>query len=99
VTAICPPRRFADIHHLDDLEIGMIVPGIVSNVTRFGAFVDIGIKNDGLVHISQLADTYVRDPADIVSVRQQVRVRVESVDHQRKRIALSMKGKRSVTAI
>ncbi|MCP4719326.1 MAG: RNA-binding transcriptional accessory protein [Desulfobacteraceae bacterium] len=79
------------IHKITDLIPGMSVPGIVTNVTAFGAFVDIGVHQDGLVHISQLADRYVKDPSEIVSVRQQVRVRVLEVDVKRKRISLSMK--------
>ncbi len=79
------------IHKITDLAPGMRVPGIVTNVTAFGAFVDIGVHQDGLVHISQLADRYVKDPNEIVSVRQQVRVRVLEVDVKRKRISLSMK--------
>lgn len=79
------------IHKITDLVPGMNVPGIVTNVTAFGAFVDIGVHQDGLVHISQLADRYVKDPNEIVSVRQQVRVRVLEVDVKRKRISLSMK--------
>jgi len=79
------------IHKITDLISGMSVPGIVTNVTAFGAFVDIGVHQDGLVHISQLADRYVKDPNEIVSVRQQVRVRVMEVDVKRKRISLSMK--------
>ena len=69
----------------------MILEGVVSNVTNFGAFVDIGIKEGGLVHISQLANRFVRNPADVVSLHQQVMVRVISVDRKRKRIQLSMK--------
>ncbi|PIE57290.1 MAG: hypothetical protein CSA33_09145 [Desulfobulbus propionicus] len=76
---------------LTDLEPGMLLPGIVTNVTNFGAFVDIGVHQDGLVHISQLADRFVRDPNEIVSVRQHVQVRVVEVDIPRKRIGLSMK--------
>jgi uncharacterized protein len=79
------------IHKITDLVPGMIVPGIVTNVTAFGAFVDLGVHQDGLVHISQLADRFVKDPNEIVSVRQQVRVRVLEVDVKRKRISLSMK--------
>jgi uncharacterized protein len=79
------------IHKITDLVPGMRVPGIVTNVTAFGAFVDIGVHQDGLVHLSQLADRYVKDPSEIVSVRQQVRVRVLEVDVKRKRISLSMK--------
>ncbi len=87
------PFAFADnVAAIKDLEPGMRLPGIVTNVTRFGAFVDVGVHQDGLVHISQLADTYVKDPADIVKVGQQVEVVVLEVDVARKRIALSMKA-------
>lgn len=79
------------IDKLEDLEVGMRLPGIVTNVTKFGAFVDVGVHQDGLVHISQLADRYVKDPAEIVKVRQQVRVRVLEVDVKRRRIALSLR--------
>lgn len=85
---------FADVHALGDLEPDMVLPGIVTNVTAFGAFVDVGVHQDGLVHVSQLADRYVKDPHAVVRVRQQVRVRVLKVDLERKRIALSMKGMR-----
>jgi uncharacterized protein len=69
----------------------MKLPGIVTNVTKFGAFVDIGVHQDGLVHISELADQYVSDPADVVKVQQKVQVTVIEVDAERKRVALSMK--------
>ncbi len=69
----------------------MRLPGIVTNVTKFGAFVDIGVHQDGLVHISQLADRFVKDPNEIVKVRQQVMVRVVEIDLPRKRIALSLR--------
>jgi len=82
---------FADVHAIKDLTPGMVLPGIVTNVTAFGAFVDIGVHQDGLVHISELADRYVKDPNEVVRVRQQVRVRVLQVDAERKRIGLSMK--------
>ena len=78
---------------MDDLTPGMQLPGIVTNVTKFGAFVDVGVHQDGLVHISQLADRFVKDPADVVKVRQQVSVRVLEVDRERKRIALSLREK------
>jgi uncharacterized protein len=81
-----------NIHEIQDLVPGMEVPGIVTNVTAFGAFVDIGVHQDGLVHISQMADRFVKDPNEIVKVRQQVRVRILEVDMQRKRISLSMKA-------
>jgi uncharacterized protein len=83
---------FADIHAMEDLTPGMIVPGIVTNVTKFGAFVDIGIKQDGLVHISNMSNTYVTDPSKVVKLHQQVMVKVLNVDIERKRIQLSMKG-------
>ncbi len=83
--------RFADIHEMQDLVPGMIVPGIVTNVTKFGAFVDIGIKQDGLVHISNLSKTFVKDPSEVVKLHQHVFVKVLSVEPERKRIQLSMK--------
>ena len=81
------------IHEIKDLVPGMKVPGIVTNVTAFGAFVDIGVHQDGLVHISQLADRFVKDPNEIVTVRQTILVTVLEVDIKRKRISLSMKEK------
>jgi len=85
--------EFADgIFSMTDLMVGMVLPGIVTNITRFGAFVDVGIKQDGLVHISEMADRFVSDPAEIVKLQQQVKVRVVEVDVPRKRIAFSMKG-------
>lgn len=83
---------FADIHTLEDVKEGMIVPGIVTNITKFGAFVDIGVKQDGLVHVSQMADKYVGDPSKVVKLHQHVMVKVLNVDLSRKRIQLSMKG-------
>lgn len=80
------------IHKVTDLQPGMELPGIVTNITAFGAFVDVGVKQDGLVHISQLADRFVKEPTDVVSVNQHVRVKVLEVDAARKRISLSMKG-------
>jgi protein Tex len=80
------------VHKLEDLEVGMKLPGIVTNVTAFGAFVDVGVHQDGLVHISQLADKFVKDPAEVVKVQQQVTVTVMEVDLKRNRIALSMKA-------
>ena len=79
------------IEKMDDLRVGMRLPGIVTNVTAFGAFVDVGVHQDGLVHVSQLADRFVRDPAEVVKVQQQVQVTVIGVDIPRKRISLSMK--------
>lgn len=80
------------VHAVTDLKPGMRLPGIVTNVTAFGAFVDIGVHQDGLVHISQMADRFVKDPNEIVTVRQQVRVRVLDVDVTGKRISLSLKS-------
>jgi uncharacterized protein len=82
------------INEMKDLTPGMTVPGIVTNVTRFGAFVDVGVHQDGLVHISQLADRFVKDPADVVKVQQKVTVRVLEVDIPRKRISLSMRSEK-----
>ncbi|MCC5916937.1 MAG: RNA-binding transcriptional accessory protein [Cryomorphaceae bacterium] len=85
--------RFAhDIRSITDLKIGMRLPGIITNVTKFGAFVDIGIKENGLVHISQLADRFVSDPMEVVKLQQHVMVKVLEIDVDRKRIALSMKS-------
>lgn len=82
----------SSVHDIEDLKYGMELPGIVTNITDFGAFVDIGIHDNGLVHRSQLADRYVQNPLDVVSVHQQVWVKVLDVDLRRNRIALSMKG-------
>lgn len=79
------------VHEIKDLRPGMTLPGIVTNVTNFGAFVDIGVHQDGLVHISQLADKYVKDPNDVVKVRQKVQVKVLDVDLDRRRISLTMR--------
>jgi uncharacterized protein len=81
---------FADVRSMEDLKIGMELPGIVTNITNFGCFVDIGVKQEGLVHISQLANRFVKDPNDVVKLQQKVKVKVVEVDIQRKRIALSM---------
>ena len=80
------------IRTMEDVKMGMVLPGIVTNVTNFGCFVDIGVKEKGLVHVSELADRFVSDPTTVVSVHQHVTVRVLGVDHARKRISLSMKG-------
>lgn len=80
-----------NVRSLNDLKTGMILPGIVTNITRFGAFVDVGVKQDGLVHISQMADRFISDPQDVVQLHQHVMVKVIEVDVQRKRIQLSMK--------
>ena len=92
------PRRYiemmefdAKVKTIDDLQEGMILNGIVTNITQFGCFVDIGIKENGLVHISQMADRYISNPAEIVSMHQPVKVRVIGIDRERKRIQLSLK--------
>ena len=82
----------SSVQTIDDLREGMELPGIVTNITNFGAFVDIGVHQDGLVHVSQLADRYVSDPTQVVRLHQHVRVRVIAVDLRRQRISLSMKG-------
>ena len=81
-----------NVHTLNDLIVGMELPGIVTNITNFGVFVDIGVHQDGLVHISQLSDRFVTDPTQVIRLHQHVRVRVVEVDMRRKRIALSMKN-------
>jgi uncharacterized protein len=83
------------IEKMEDLKPGMKLPGVITNITAFGAFVDIGVHQDGLIHISQLADRYVKDPNEIVKVQEQVEVRVTEVDLERKRIALSMRREQS----
>ena len=83
------------VHKIEDLKVGMTLPGIVTNVTAFGAFVDVGVHQDGLVHISHLADKFIKEPSEVVSVAQKVKVTVIEVDVPRKRIALSMKGQPS----
>lgn len=87
-----PPAFRDDVRTLDDLREGMVLEGVVTNVTDFGAFVDVGVKQDGLVHISQLADRFVKHPSDVVSVGGKLKVRVLSVDRERKRIGLSAKS-------
>ncbi|MEO8843990.1 MAG: Tex-like N-terminal domain-containing protein, partial [Kofleriaceae bacterium] len=84
-----PPKFRDDITQMDDLKPGMVLEGVVTNVTAFGAFVDIGVHNDGLVHVSQLAEQFVKDPSEVVKVGQRIKVRVLEIDHARKRIALS----------
>jgi uncharacterized protein len=80
------------VEKMEDLKPGMKLPGIVTNVTAFGAFVDIGVHQDGLVHVSQLSDRFIKDPSEVVKVAQRVTVTVTEVDLPRKRIALSMKA-------
>ena len=93
-----PRRQFevfsfqSGVERMEDLKPGMKLPGIVTNVTAFGAFVDIGVHQDGLVHVSQLSDRFIKDPAEVVKVAQRVTVTVTEVDLPRKRIALSMKA-------
>ena len=81
-----------NVKEVDDLVEGMILPGIVTNITNFGAFVDIGVHQDGLVHVSQLANKFVKDPNDVIHLHQHVKVKVLQVDHRRNRISLTMKG-------
>ena len=81
-----------NVRTIDDLKEGMELPGIVTNITNFGCFVDIGIKENGLVHVSQLADHFVSDPTTVVNIHQHVRVRILGIGHERKRIQLTMKG-------
>jgi len=86
------------VNSIEDLRIGMTLPGIITNVAAFGAFVDIGVHQDGLVHISELADKFIKDPSDIVKVHQKVEVSVIGIDIDRKRISLSMRKNRPATA-
>jgi uncharacterized protein len=81
------------IEKISDLRVGMQLPGIVTNITAFGAFVDIGVHQDGLVHVSKMANRFVKDPAKVVKVHQKVSVTVVEIDLQRQRIALSMQSK------
>ena len=83
--------EFANIYSMDDVKVGMEVPGVVTNITRFGAFIDIGVKQDGLVHVSEISHTYITDPNEALKLNQKVNVKVLEVDTVRKRIALSIK--------
>jgi protein Tex len=83
--------EFADIYKIEDVKVGAILPGVVTNITRFGAFIDIGVKQDGLVHVSEIANKYITDPAEVLKLNQKVQVKVTEVDTARKRIALSIK--------
>jgi uncharacterized protein len=83
--------EFGNVRSMEELNVGMVLPGIVTNITNFGAFVDIGVKQDGMVHISQLANKFVKNPADVVSLNQEVKVKVVEIDLARKRVQLSMK--------
>jgi uncharacterized protein len=87
-----PPKFREDVEKLEDLTVGMMLEGVVTNVTAFGAFVDVGVHQDGLVHVSQLADKFVKDPSEVVKVGDKLKVRVLEVDLQRRRIALSAKS-------
>ncbi|WP_347840515.1 Tex family protein [uncultured Draconibacterium sp.] len=85
--------EFADgIFNISDLQVGMVLPGIVNNITKFGAFVDVGIKESGLIHVSEMADRFISDPNEIVKLHQHIKVKVKEVDVARKRIQLSLKG-------
>ncbi len=93
------PRRVAkvmefspDVHTIEDLKVGMVLPGIVTNITNFGAFVDIGIKQDGLIHISQMADKFISNPSEVVKLQQHVKVKVLEIDLKRGRIQLTLRG-------
>jgi len=84
--------EFAEgIYKMEDLQVGMILPGIVNNITKFGAFVDIGVKQSGLVHLSEMANRFISDPNEVVKLHQHVKVKVIDVDIARKRIQLSIK--------
>ena len=88
-----------NIHTIHDLHKGLRLQGIVTNITNFGIFVDLGIHQDGLVHISQLADRFIKDPNDVVKINQKVMVEVLDVDIERKRIQLTMKGQHTKTEV
>ncbi len=80
------------VYKIEDLKVGMVLPGITTDITNFGVFVDVGVKQDGLVHISQLADKFINSPADVVQLHQYVKVKVINIDSDRKRVSLSMKN-------
>ena len=86
------PVLRSDVLSMEDLKEGMVLSGVVRNVIDFGAFVDIGVHQDGLVHISQISDAYIKHPSEVLKVGQRIDVKVLSVDVQKKRIALTMKG-------
>jgi protein Tex len=90
------PFEFANIYKIEDVKVGMIVPGMVTNITRFGAFIDIGVKQDGLVHVSEIANRFITDPNEVLKLNDKVQVKVTDVDAIRKRIALSIKQAREV---
>jgi uncharacterized protein len=89
--------RFADgISKIGDLREGMTIPGLVTNITKFGAFVNIGVKQDGMVHISQMSHNFIKDPNEVVKLGQKVMVTITEIDYERGRVALSMKGKKVI---
>lgn len=90
--------EFANIYKIEDVTVGMVVPGVVTNITRFGAFVDIGVKQDGLVHVSEISQKYITDPNEALKLNQHVQVKVLELDVARKRIALSIKQTQEPTA-
>ncbi|QEC66023.1 RNA-binding transcriptional accessory protein [Panacibacter ginsenosidivorans] len=90
--------EFADIYKIEDVNVGMVVPGVVTNITRFGAFVDIGVKQDGLVHVSEISHKYITDPNEVLKLNDKVQVKVLEVDAIRKRIALSIKQTQNMPA-
>ncbi len=90
--------EFANIYKMEDVKVGMVVPGMVTNITRFGAFVDIGVKQDGLVHVSEIAHKYITDPNEVLKLNDKVQVKVTEVDVARKRIALSIKQTQEMPA-
>src|SRR6185369_13952832 len=83
----------------EDVHTGMVVPGVVTNLTRFGAFVDIGVKQDGLVHVSEIAHKYITDPNEVLKLNDKVQVKVLEIDLARKRIALSIKQTQEAVAV
>ena len=83
--------EFANIYSIEEVTVGLVLPGVVTNLTRFGAFIDIGVKQDGLVHVSEIAHRYITDPSEALKLGQKVNVKVLEVDIARKRIALSIK--------
>jgi uncharacterized protein len=83
--------EFAGIYKIEDAKEGMVVPGVVTNITRFGAFVDIGVKQDGLVHVSEISHHFITDPNEVLKLNDKVLVKITEVDIPRKRIALSIK--------
>ena len=87
-----PPKFRDDVRTIEDIKPGMELDGVVTNVTAFGAFVDLGVKQDGLVHVSELADRFVKDPHEVARVGDRVKVRVLGVDLARKRISLSRRA-------